>query len=385
MARRATGEGSYSTDPRTGMVIYQNRAWIPGTTVRGRGRTRTEALARARERRDHVLAGRPSGRAETAGELFEAWIELSVQPTMTQTAARVRHSVVRNWLVPHLGSIAAHQLRPSDLEAMYRAAQAAKRKPSYITAMKTFAGSAYSWALGDGRIAGKEPGVLWNPAKASRLPDLDRKGSLSAPTSAQVEGLLQKTDPIFNGGLWRAMADCALRPSEAAGLRWEDIDHEQRVLRITGALRHDKELGEYRWMPGTKNKKPRTIPFGPELGALLSQQRHDLLELQMRSLWESNAWAGNLVFRQPADGRGWQSTLLYHRQQEKLTSAGVEWFSPYQLRHYLPTRLARDGVSVDVVANLLGDTVETTRRYYIDEPEIAIALDLIRTALGRES
>ena len=381
--RRPKGEGTYYQDPRTGLWIYENRAWIPGRKVKGRGASRALAKADAREKRDHIIAGRPSGRPETFGEMLDAWLELSVRPNMTIEAYRSRASIIRNWLKPSLGQIPAHTLRPSQLEEqVYRQVFEQGLARSYALAMKSIVSVAYGWAMADGRIAGKEPGTLWNPARTSTIPVRRAKTSRTAPSVAQVEGLLQITDPIVSGPLWRVMAECALRPSEAAGLRWVDIDFDSAHLHVRGALRLDKELGEYRWSPGTKTGEGgiRSIPILDELAALLARQQADILELQMMSEWESDAWAMDLVFRQADDGRAWHSPQIFHTQQRLLKAAEIDHFAPYQLRHFRPTRLANRGVPPKTIADMLGISLATAMSYYIDRPEVAIDRKILEAA-----
>jgi integrase len=380
-SRRARGEGSYWTDPRTGRVVYTSKTLIPGKTVKGRGRTKKDAREDAISRASHVAAGRESGKPETFGEMMEAWLEVGVKPHATRERWRNHRSNLR-YLQP-LEDIPAHLIRSSDLERVYLKMVADGFTRGAVRSVKSTASRAFRWAVGDGRIAGRDSGALWNPGLTSTLPAMDPDGSRTAPDPASVDAFLKVMDPTHNGVIWRLMTECALRPSEAAGLRWEDLDLDAGLIRVRGALRWDGTIREYRWARGTKTDGgKRNLPIGGELVRLLHAHRAAARALQLSSEWASDEWAGDLVFRKVRDGRGLDYRHLGHVHRNTLrTIEGVEWFVPYQLRHHLPTRLAHRGVPVSTVAALLGDDARTAARYYIDAPEVAVDYEVLRIVL----
>jgi integrase len=370
-------DGSYYAEKRAGVLtgIIRWDVMVDGTRYRGRGPSRRAAKADGLERMGHVRAGRVDGRPETVGVMLEAWLSEAIEPFYPLGTLQSYSGIVRNHLVPAVGELPAHQVRPADLNAAYRAVAAAGYTETVRT-MKTVAGAAYTWAVGEGRVAGFPPGSLWNPGLTSRVPkDLPGRGSRTAPTSEQVDGLLAVTDPTFNGAVWRVMAECALRPSEAAGLRWTDWYPDDGVIQVRGALRRDRSLGVYTWHRGTKKTTDgeRGVAVSPQLSALLRRQRTDLLALQLASRWVSDAWAGELIFRKATDGRAVDSRRLeYELRVHHLPAAGVEPFSPYQLRHYEPTRMARAGHYRETIGEFMGNHPDTARRYYIDRPDVAV-------------
>jgi len=89
--------------------------------------------------------------------------------------------------------------------------------------------------------------------------------------------------------------------------------------------------------------------------------------------------------RTPADGevalfvnsRGWRLTTrgIYDILTGLADAAGVEDFTPHTLRHTLGTNLRRAGEDIVVIAELLGHSIETARRYTLpseDERRAAI-------------
>lgn len=385
--RRGNGEGSHSIDPRNGRHLWRSRSLVPGQMITGRGANLREAKADARSKASHILAGRPSGKPETFGEMATAWISWA-EDHYPRTTWRDYRTPINKWLpLGAVWNMAAEDVRPSDIEAVYKLAIGAGNKRRTLEGIKTSASLAYTWAIADGRVAHHGPGSLWNPALATRIPrSVASRGSRSAPDPATVAAFLTVADGRFNGAVWRVMAECATRPSEAAGLRWADIDWEGGRIRLRGALRWDEALGEYRWDEGLKNGSAgeRDIPIGSELLALLRHHRAALAELRLGSEWASDEWAGDLVFRKPHDGTALDSQHLTLLHKGISTEAGGVRFVPYQLRHHLPTQMAANGVPLAVCAQLLGIDERTAERYYIDRPESAVDYSVIRAALDRE-
>ena len=189
-----------------------------------------------------------------------------------------------------------------------------------------------------------------------------------------------------NGAVWRIMAETSSRPSEAAGIRWSDIDWDGERIRLRGALRLDERIGEYRWHPELKNgiAGERDILIGTELLTLLHAHRIYMRELMLSERWDSDRWAKDLVFRKPLDGRGLDFRHLTRIHKSIMGEAGeIGWFTPYQLRHHLPTRMAANGVPLSTTATLLGIDERTARQWYIDRPETVVDYSIISAALGR--
>ena len=386
--RRADGEGSPSIDPRTGRHLFRSRTMVPGRLITGRGDTAREAKANARERAAHILAGRPSGKPETFGEMLQAWLSLEAEPNYSIDTFRSYRTPVTGWLLRKpLRDLPAEQLRPSHLQTLYQTALAEGASRRTLEGIRLSASLAIKWAISDGRMAGYPPGSQWNPAATARFPKgTPARGSRPAPDPAAVESFLRVADPHPNGAIWRIMAETSSRPSEAAGIRWSDIDWDAERIRFRGALRLDERIGEYRWNAGLKNGAAgeRDILIGPELITLLHSHRTASRERQLSAVWDSDAWAADLIFRKPLDGRALDFRHLTRLHKMIMAAAGeIEWFTPYQLRHHLPTRMAANGVPLSVTADLLGIDERTARQWYIDRPETVVDYRIIREALGR--
>lgn len=180
------------------------------------------------------------------------------------------------------------------------------------------------------------------------LVDMPRLGKpLPKSLSEQdVEALLLAPDlgtPL--GERDRAMLEvlyaCGLRVSELVGLRLDEVNLRQGVLRVTG-----------------KGSKERLVPMGEEAIAWL--------ERYMRSA------RAELLAERPSDVvfpslRGEQMTrqTFWHRIKQHAQVAGIDKsLSPHTLRHAFATHLLNHGADLRSVQMLLGHADLSTTQIY---------------------
>ncbi|WP_436759308.1 tyrosine-type recombinase/integrase [Streptosporangium sp. V21-05] len=113
-----------------------------------------------------------------------------------------------------------------------------------------------------------------------------------------------------------------------------------------------------------KGGKYRSVPIHPQLRTALET-------------WMAQrvATAGEVALFVNARGRRLSSRGIYDVLTGLADAAGVEDFTPHVLRHTLGTNLRRQGEDIVVIAELLGHSIETARRYTLpseDERRAAI-------------
>ncbi|MFF7706919.1 site-specific tyrosine recombinase XerD [Pseudomonas sp. NPDC007930] len=165
-------------------------------------------------------------------------------------------------------------------------------------------------------------------------------------SEADVEALLQAPDTATALGLRdRAMLEvlyaCGLRVSELVGLRLDEINTRQGVLRVMG-----------------KGGKERLVPMGEEaLNWLERYSRHGRAEL----LGERPS---DVVF---PSLRGEEMTrqTFWHRIKHHAVVAGIDKsLSPHTLRHAFATHLLNHGADLRSVQMLLGHSDLSTTQIY---------------------
>ncbi len=126
-----------------------------------------------------------------------------------------------------------------------------------------------------------------------------------------------------------------LRVSEAAGLDWEDLEPEERWLRVLG-----------------KGQKGRAVPFGRGVKELLQDWRPDPVTRQ-GPVFPGERGASRITPR-----------TIHRLVTQSARRVGLAGVTPHTLRHSFATHLLEGGASLRVVQELLGhESLLTTQRY----------------------
>lgn len=160
------------------------------------------------------------------------------------------------------------------------------------------------------------------------------------------------------------------RPGEAFALTWGDISPDYRRISI------NKSQNFKGIKKGTKNGKQRVFPV----------QKDSKLHQLLISIKPKNASSTELIFLSKT-GKPINSDtfILFWKENrtksnsnvyrylgvvaELATQGKLPYLKPYATRHTFATWAITSGLSVDKVASLIGDTVQTVLKYYC-HPEI---------------
>jgi site-specific recombinase XerD len=127
-----------------------------------------------------------------------------------------------------------------------------------------------------------------------------------------------------------------LRVSELIDLNWEDIETDQRIIRVIG-----------------KGSKERLVPFGKGVKKLLEDWRGISPEGKKGPLFRSEKGAERLTVR-----------TVHRLVQKAAMRVGIYGVSPHTLRHCFATHLLERGAPLRVVQELLGhESIAATQRY----------------------
>ncbi|MEX0430199.1 site-specific tyrosine recombinase XerD [Spiribacter insolitus] len=196
----------------------------------------------------------------------------------------------------------------------------------------------YHYQLRQGMVEVDPTARVESPKADRPLPD--------ALTEAEVERLLDApdTDSLI-GQRDRCMLEVlyatGLRVSELVGLRMDQINRQQGVVRVTG-----------------KGGKERLVPLGESALDALT----DYLQTVRPRLSQRAADAAVFITRR---GGGMTRQAFWYRIREHAREAGiVKPLSPHTLRHSFATHLLNHGADLRVVQLLLGHTDLSTTQVY---------------------
>lgn len=200
--------------------------------------------------------------------------------------------------------------------------------------------SLHAFAHREGAIPADVAAAVRPPARPEQLPhtlSVDEVAALLASVTGDEPASLR------DRALLEVLYGTGARISEAVGLALDDIDVEERTLRLFG-----------------KGRKTRLVPLGsyaiealtayivrarPALAARGTGTPHVFLNSLGRPLSRQSAWG---IIRAAAERAG-------------LADAGI---SPHTLRHSYATHLLAGGADVRVVQELLGHASVTTTQIY---------------------
>ena len=216
-----------------------------------------------------------------------------------------------------------------------------------FSALRSF----YRFLIRQGVVPASPIRNLALPKMPKRLPKYLTQQQMTALLEAPLKPLAEKKKPgrgrpISASICFRDVAiietiySCGLRVSELCGLRSEDIDWNEQLVRVRG-----------------KGKKERLVPIGePALKAI-------------RNYWSTlprPPGADEAVFL--SEGKGFAAVapyILQSRLKKHLASAGLDpALTPHKLRHSYATHLLDAGADLRSVQELLGHAHLATTQVY---------------------
>jgi integrase len=145
-----------------------------------------------------------------------------------------------------------------------------------------------------------------------------------------------------------------MRKGEQYGLRWRDIDFNQRII----VLRD------------TKNKSSRTVPMIDDVVRAFEELKKLSLERKDRAADRPNSAPDDVVFGIGDNKKWWEAALK---------DAKIQSFRWHDLRHTFCSRLAQAGVSLKVIQEAAGHkTIGMSARYaHMDHTTLHNAMSVL--------
>ena len=232
MTRRGAGEGSIFRDPVNGRwrALVDIGADASGRRQRKKvsGRTRAEVLIKMREvQRDAEDGLASGGRHLTVATLAEEWLR-HCSGELSASTLEVRTWAVRQHLVPALGARRVRQLSAADVSLFLQDLALAGYARASLEKVRGVLIQVLRHAERQGLVARNVAALVPTPAG----PRAEGR-SLTVEQARILLGAAQghPLEAAFVLGL-----TCGLRPGELLGLKWEDVDLDQGVLRVSRAV-----------------------------------------------------------------------------------------------------------------------------------------------------
>jgi integrase len=378
------------TKPRAGQILrhrddpkrWQVRVFL-GRDAQGKKKYRTEVVhgglkaanARLLELQQAKSVGglKPRSRM-TLRDLVTEWAEHKARDVSELTLRQYVYTLER-YILPTIGHRRIGELQLREIDQLYGrlirgdvpatgARTAEKQRP--LTRTVRLAHAALRQALG---YAERHGLIDHNPAVGIRLPTARPKEKPVLSTEQRARFLAACADSFY-GVFYRTLLDTGLRPGEACGLQWVDVDFVRGTITVQRAVTQAKDGSAILAEPKTV-KSRRTVPMMGELrDALLGH-----LDWQR----ERNLDATGFVFTNMAGEmlRPWtfaKSDLVATLERAGISQAEKR-INLYGLRHTFATLHVAAGTPLKVVSDLLGHASiqQTANTYMHADPAVTSA------------
>ena len=306
------------------------------------GKTRKEAQDKLRAALRSLDAGLDLlDERRTVAQLLETWLEDVVRENLRPKTYRSYEQIVRLHLLPTLGRHRLARLTPQHVQSMLAEktrAGLSSRTVQYIRAvLRQALARALKWGWVSRNVA-----ALADPPKVERTP-------VQPLTVEQAASFLRATRDHPLGPLFAVAVATGLRQGELFGLRWEDVDLDEGVLRVRHAMQRID--GTPRFVPPKSERSRRTIALpAVAVGALESQrERQDEQRLAAGERWQE--WG--LVFTSSV-GTPLEPSNVSGRLHRQLAAAGLPRQRFHDLRHCFATAMLTEGIGARSVMEMLG-------------------------------
>lgn len=319
--------------------------------VRGTKKDADLALLEMHHRK-HTGGLRPRSRM-TVRDVVVDWLEHKKRDVSPRTLSGYAYALER-YVLPTLGHRKLADLEVRDIDRLYGmmldgdllppggADSAAIGKLSPRTVRLTHAAlrQVLSQAVTWGMIPSTPAAGVSLPTK--RVPEKDWM------TTAERARFITASQQSFYGTLYRLMVDVGLRPGEAFGLRWPDVDFVRGTVSVRRAVTRDGGSGAILAEPKTI-KSRRTLPLASGLPAelLAHMERQREIGFDGEGFVFTNQ-SGQML-------RPW--TFSKRDLARTVRAAGIgKSLSLYSLRHTFATVALSAGVPIKIVSEWLGHT-----------------------------
>ena len=326
-------------DPITGKT---KPAWFGGFDTAINAKLARDKARVAVGQRDYIAPTKL-----TVGEYLTAWIDAHARKIKPTTLNRYRE-LIKDYLVPRLGSIKLQELKPLHIEQFYNSMAEQVGVAGKYLAPRTSrqAGAILKTALK--QAVEVENLITINPATRVKLP----KSNSVTPTPYNFSELKQFLEIARSHRLYfyfRLSAYTGARRGELLALKWSDFD--SKTINLTkNRTSIGNEVIEQNTTKGGNNGQ-RRVPLDNEtIEQFKEHRRRQLSErLALGEYWQDTGY----VFTQDNGLPLYTSTVsdLYRKLIKK---AGLRHNRLHDLRHAHATELLRLGEPLHVVANRLG-------------------------------
>lgn len=222
--------------------------------------------------------------------------------------------------------------------------------------------------------------IINNPCKKSVKSDMGKPSEKKEALSIEVQKrFLEYAEGQSYENQFRFVLQTGLRTGELVGLKWEDIDFENKTLKVQRSMEYRYSVGVWRVGEPKSKSGYRTIPLTDEAIRILKEQKGKNKKIKVIS----KEWAEQVFLcrkGEPIKNSTYDTALF-----KICDKADIKRFSMHVLRHTFATRCIEGGMMPKTLQKILGHSnIGITMNLYvhITEEEKQREIDLVASALN---
>lgn len=355
--------GLYRTKVKIGVDRDGNDVvkWISGKTKRELEEARAQVM-------EYYICGSERPDDRLFGDYAVEWYELRKKPFISPSQQNAYRTMLNKYVLPEFGERNLRAIRAADLQRFLNmfAGTSSSQVTMALSCLRGVLGAAYA-----DRILDQDPTLRLQKPVHSKTKE---KRALTKDERARIEYVIA-TEP--NSAYLAVLYYTGMRPGEARGLQWGDIDWEQGMIHVQRDL--DFVTNSYGALK--TRAADRYIPLVPALREYLYPRRETddvpvvtpgngkpISSTSATRLWLTLMHASGLTEPMP-DG-----AVKYSRNDIRAQLRAT--ITPHALRHNFITMCWDMGMDVQLVAKIVGHSdINVTMAIYthLDKTHVAAA------------
>jgi len=303
------------------------------------GKTRGEVRTRLTElQRKHDQGLTVNTKAQATSQFLTTWLNDVAKPNTRPSTYRSYEQIVRNHLIPGLGTYSLEKLTPQVIQSFLNAKAKTGISVEHLRrVLRAALNQAVKWDL-----------IVRNPATLVSPPKKE-KYEFAYLEPEQAKKLFEAASHTRYEALFTVAISVGLRLGEALGLKWSEVDLEAGTLTVKHQLQRVE--GKLTLVEPKTARARRVVPL-PSF-AIEALKKHRTRQLEER-IFNSDVWQEqNFVFTStvgtPADPRNIRRTL-----ETILQESGLPKVRFHDLRHTCATLLLAQGTDARTIMETLG-------------------------------
>lgn len=288
----------------------------------------------------------------TVNAWFKHWIEDLVTPTVRMNTSRnYRERYMRN-IEPVIGRMLITDVKPLHCQKVLNN-MVENYKGSTIYQTLVTMGVMFKSAE-ENNIVNKTPmtRAVKNPKPI--------ENKIRFLTLEEQRKFLEAAEGTCNYAQYVVLLETGLRTGELVGLKWSDIDFENRMIRIERTLEYRHSRGTWMWGPPKSKSGYRDIPMTQKCYEVLQEVYE---QYKQRTVIDKDFFDSVFLCRKGTPKKNSAYDTAIYKLCEK---AQIEKFSMHTLRHTFATRCIEAGMNPKTLQVILGHSnISMTLNRYV--------------------